>query len=133
MTRILVVEDDADVRALVILRLQQAGYRVQGAMDASDALGVIDAKGSPDLVVLDVNMPGLDGFGLLARLRKEIRSNLPAVFLSGRMQPEDIALGRALGAKYLTKPLDTSALLGAIDTLLTEEAEAKGESTPNEW
>jgi len=92
------------VRALVILRLQQAGYRVQGAMDASDALGVIDAKGSPDLVVLDVNMPGLDGFGLLARLRKEIRSNLPAVFLSGRMQPEDIALGRALGAKYLTKP-----------------------------
>ena len=130
MARILVVEDDADVRALVIRRLQQGGHRVQGAADASEALSVIHTKGSPDLVVLDVGIPDLDGFGLLVKLREEVRPDLPAVFLTGRMRPEDIATGRALGAKYLTKPFDTTALLSAVDTLLTEEA---AKSEPNEW
>ena len=131
MARLLVVEDDADVRALVIRRLQQGGHLVQGAAGASEALTLIDAKGSPDLVVLDVSMPDVDGLELLKRLREKIRPDLPAVFLSGRMRPEDIAAGLALGAKYLTKPFDTTALHRAVDSLLTAEAEAK--RGPQEW
>ena len=135
MARILVVEDDPDIRRLVLRRLQQGGHRAQGAADASEALSVIGAKGSPDLVILDVNMPEVNGFELLGRLREELGPSLPAVFLSGRMRPEDIETGRALGAKYLTKPFETTALLNAIDVLLTEAAEAaaEAEADPNEW
>ncbi len=127
MARILVVEDDADLRALVVRRLQYAGHRVQGAEDAMDAMGLVAHKGAPDAVVLDVNMPDIDGFELLGRLREQTgRSDLPAVFLSGRTQLADIAAGRALGAAYLTKPFVSNALIGAIETQLDVQAATQG-------
>ena len=135
MVRILVVENDADVRALVVRRLQQASHRVQGAAGATEALNLIDDKGAPDVVVLDVSMPEVDGLQLLGMIREQVgRSDLPAVFLSGNMRPDDIAAGRALGATYLTKPFVGNALLGAIDTILHAEAEAHRQpNAAKEW
>jgi CheY-like chemotaxis protein len=125
MARILVVDDDPDIRALVVRRTQAAGHQVLGAADAAEALAVVREKGVPEIVVLDVVMPETDGLTLLGQLRAETgQPALPAVFLSGRIEPGDIEAGRALGARYLTKPFVASALLGAIDAALADVAEA---------
>lgn len=122
MAKVLVVDDDPGVRLLVGRRLQQAGYRVRDASGADEALELIDAKGAPDVVVLDVSMPEVDGLELLSAIRDRVgRPDLPAVFLSGRIESEDIAAGRSLGAVYLTKPFVASALLNAIERLLAAE------------
>ena len=119
VAKVLVVDDDDDMRALVEHRLRTAGHRVLGAGSADQALALVADRGVPDVIVLDVLMPGLSGLELLSRLRQEpASSQLPAVFLSGRVQDSDIAAGRALGATYLTKPVVISALLAAIEAAL---------------
>src|SRR4051812_38430803 len=119
MARILVVDDDPDVLALVVRRLHAGGHQAVGAPDAGAALRLVEEKGAPDLAVLDVSLPGMDGLALLARLRGEADDpDLPAVFLSGRIETADIEAGRALGARYLTKPFVGSALLNAVEAAL---------------
>jgi DNA-binding response OmpR family regulator len=126
MARILVVEDDEDVRALVTRRLEHTGHQVLAAGDADEALRLIDHRGAPDLVVLDVNMPRVTGFELLGQIREQVDvSDLPAIFLTGQMRSDDIATGRGLGAVYLTKPLMASALTNAVQALLLARAEIK--------
>lgn len=130
MHKILVVDDDPDLLALVVRRLGQAGHRVQSAPGGEEALALVRERGAPDIVVLDVNMPGLDGLELLVALREATESpDLPAVFLSGRVEPEDVEAGRALGAVYLTKPFVSRALLSSIESQLT-----KGQvAVPGSW
>jgi DNA-binding response OmpR family regulator len=126
MARILVVEDADDVRALVVRRVQNAGHQVLSAADGAQALQMVRERGAPEAVVLDVGLPDTDGLTLLGQLRAETdRSNLPAVFLSGRIEPSDIEAGRALGARYLTKPFVNTALQLAINDVL-EEAAGRG-------
>jgi CheY-like chemotaxis protein len=120
MSKLLVVDDDPDILALVQLRLQRAGHRVIGASSGAEALALVAERGVPDLAVLDVSMPGMSGLELLSTLREQQAQDLPAVFLSARVQPEDIERGRALGASYLTKPFIASALLNAVDRALAE-------------
>lgn len=127
-TKVLVVDDDPGVRLLVVRRLKQAGYRVRDASDAGEALMWIVAHGAPDVVVLDVGMPEVDGFELLSRIRDQVdQPELPAVFLSGQVESEDITKGRSLGATYLTKPFVASALLSAIERLLAARDTAFGD------
>jgi CheY-like chemotaxis protein len=115
MSKLLVVDDDPDILALVEIRLQRAGHRVVSASSGAEALGVVESKGMPDLVVLDVSMPGMSGLDLLGALREqEGGAELPAVFLSARVQPADIERGRAMNATYLTKPFIATALLDAV-------------------
>lgn len=119
MAKVLVVDDDDNVRALVENRLRHAGHRVLGAGSADEAYTLVAERGVPDVIVLDVLMPGVSGLELLSRLRQEpASSHLPAVFLSARVQDADIAAGRALGATYLTKPVVISALTAAIEAAL---------------
>ena len=119
MSKVLVVDDDSNMRSLVENRLRQAGHRVLGAGSADEALTLVADRGVPDVIVLDVLMPGISGLELLTRLRQDPASaHLPAIFLSARVQESDIAAGRALGATYLTKPVVISALLAAIDAAL---------------
>jgi len=127
MARVLVVEDDPDIRQLLDVRLRQQGHLVLTAGSAAEALALLAEKGAPELVVLDVLMPGASGLDLLVELRAQpaLRS-LPAIFLSGRVEPEDIAAGRALGATYLTKPVVLSALAQAIDRALRPVAAHAG-------
>jgi DNA-binding response OmpR family regulator len=121
MAKILVVDDDPDLLALVVRRLGHAGHRVQSALAGREALALIEERGAPDIVVLDVNMPDLDGLGLLVAVREQTgRADLPAIFLSGRVEAGDVAAGRALGAVYLTKPFVSSALLAAIESQLAK-------------
>jgi CheY-like chemotaxis protein len=120
MSKLLVVDDDPDILALVQLRLQRAGHRVLGASSGAEALAIVAERGTPDLAVLDVSMPGMSGLELLTTLREQQGQDVPAVFLSARVQPEDIQRGRSLGATYLTKPFVASALLNAVERELVE-------------
>ena len=125
MARVLVVEDDPDIRQLVELRLRGLGHRVVSAASGAEALTVIAERGAPEVVVLDVAMPGMTGLDVLRTLRTQPEhAHLPAIFLSARVRPEDIAAGEELGAIYLTKPFVVSALAGAIEKALTAGVEA---------
>lgn len=116
MARVLVVDDDPDLLTLVGLQLRQHGHRVLTAASGPEALALVAEKGAPEVAVLDVAMPEMNGLELLTRMRElEGMADLPAIFLSARVGPEDIAAGRALGAIYLTKPYVMRALLAAID------------------
>ena len=116
MARVLVVDDDPDILGLVQARVRQHGHQAVGAASAEEALELVAQRGSPDVAVLDVNMPGMNGFDLLQALRsKDGMEDLPVIFLSAGVQPEEIEAGRTLGATYLTKPFIASALLNAID------------------
>ena len=119
MARILVVDDDPDLRGLVDFRLRKAGHQVLTALDGPSALALVAARGRPDLAVLDIVMPGMNGLELLRELRGgDGMADLPAIFLSARILPADIEAGRALGATYLTKPFVAPALMAAVDAAL---------------
>ena len=121
MARVLVVDDDPDILNLVQLRLRKHNHQVATALGPSEARALVDEKGRPDVVVLDVSMPDMSGLELLDTLRTEHDlADVPAIFLSARVQPEDVQAGLAMGASYLTKPFVASALLAAVDRALTE-------------
>lgn len=122
MARVLVVDDDPDLLTLVGLQLRQHGHRVVTAASGPEALAIVAEKGAPEVAVLDVAMPGMNGLELLKHLRAmDGVADLPAIFLSARVGPEDIAAG-PLGAVYLTKPYVMRALLAAIDRLVVPAA-----------
>ncbi len=119
MARVLVVEDDPDLRSLVEVRLGRVGHQVRAVGSGAEALEVLAAGRMPDIAVLDVLMPGMSGLELLEQLRQDpAYEALPVVFLSGRIEPADIEAGRALGATYLTKPVVITALIEAIEQVL---------------
>ena len=119
MARVLVVDDDADIRALVARRVRSEGHAVIDVGSAAEALTAVEERGAPDVAVLDISMAGMDGLELLEALRaQDGLSDLPAIFLSARVQESDVERGRNLGATYLTKPFIASALLKAIEESL---------------
>jgi CheY-like chemotaxis protein len=116
---VLVVEDEPDILRLVKIQLHLSGHRATGAESAQEALDIIARQGPPDVLILDVAMPRMNGLELLRRLRaREGMEHLPAIFLSARAQPDDVAAGEALGALYLTKPFADSDLVEAVDRVL---------------
>lgn len=126
MARVLVVDDNDDLRELIGVYVIGAGHAVAYASSGQEALDLVTQRGAPDLAVLDVMMPGMTGLELLARLRElPGLSELPAIFLSARVTPEDIACGIELGAAYLTKPFVGSALLATMRKVLP--------ATPTGW
>jgi two-component system alkaline phosphatase synthesis response regulator PhoP len=116
---ILAVDDDDLIRRLVQFNLQRAGYRVTPARDGLEALEQIEQE-RPDLVLLDVNMPRLDGIELLRRLRADPgTATLPVVMLTAKAQDEDILEGKRSGADYyLTKPFSPTELLAVVQEVL---------------
>ena len=128
MKSILVIEDNADVRENVCEILELSGYQVYGAENGT--LGVEKAiKEKPDLIVCDVMMPRLDGYGVLKILRaNKLTSHIPFIFLTARVDKEDFRKGMGLGADdYITKPFDDTELLEAIEIRL--ERQDKNERT----
>lgn len=118
MAKILVVEDDRDILRLVRFRLEQEGHEVEACMYPTEALEAADAL-MPDLAILDVGLPQMTGLDLLQKLRTHpARKNFPAIFLSARVQEEDVVAGERLGAIYLTKPFVASSLMSAVQRIL---------------
>ena len=116
------VDDDPDLLTLVEMQLRHRGHKVLTASSGPDALRLVGEHGAPDVAVLDVAMPGMNGLDLLRELRmREGLGGLPAIFLSARVGPDDVAAGQAMGAIYLTKPYVMNALLRAIDGALHTE------------
>ena len=130
MARVLVVEDDPEIRDLIALRLLMVGHSVVAIPDAAAALDTVDRIGAPDVYLLDVGLPDVDGFRLLGRLR-EVGEDAPTIFLSAHAQPSDVGLGAAMGATYLTKPFVMRVLIGAIDEALAGRAVPAG--TDHGW
>lgn len=123
MARVLVVEDDEMVRGVVAAQLRRGGHRVLDTASAEQALAALDERAAPDVAVVDLGLPAMDGFEFVSALRERPQfGDLPVIFLSSRIEPEQIAEGRRLGDVYLTKPFVASALLSAIDRSLPEPA-----------
>src|ERR1700736_3364109 len=114
--KVLVADDDADLRELIAFTLTQAGYLVLKAADGAAALRRF-AEDSADLVVLDINMPGLSGFQVCEAIRA--RSRVPVMMLTVRGEEEDLVHALGLGADdYLTKPFSPRTLLARVKALL---------------
>lgn len=112
----MVVDDDEGILMLVQAQLRRNGHQVIGAMSGQEALASVKEKGAPDVAVLDVGLPDMNGLELLKNLRDQLElPELAGIFLTGRIEDEDVEAGRALGAAYLTKPFVASALLAAIE------------------
>ncbi|HEY6054372.1 MAG TPA: response regulator [Gaiellaceae bacterium] len=119
---ILVADDDEDILALVSLRLRRLGYRVAEARDGEEALAEV-ARERPALVILDLMMPRVDGYGVIRRLRADPETaSLPVVVLSARARSADAAAGLEAGADaYLSKPFRAEELAATIRGLLGED------------
>jgi DNA-binding response OmpR family regulator len=114
--KLLVVDDDPELRPLVAFALRQGGYHVVEAASGEAALAAFAAE-KPDLVVLDVNLPGIDGFEVCRRLREG--SRVPILMLTVRADEEDLVRGLDLGADdYLGKPFSPRTLLARVRALL---------------
>lgn len=100
--KILVADDEAEIRDVLRLYLEKDGYEVMEAADGMEALDVFK-KGCPDLAILDIMMPGMDGYRVLRNIRKA--SNIPVIMLSAKSSDSDKILGLDLGADdYIVKP-----------------------------
>lgn len=118
---ILVAEDEKDIRNLLKLKLEEAGYDVFAAKDGLEAEEIIQ-KEEIHLAVLDVMMPRLDGFNLLRRIRET--SSIPVIFLTARGDEMDKVLGLGLGADdYLVKPFSMAELLARVGAQLRRNHE----------
>jgi pilus assembly protein CpaE len=126
--RILLVDDEEQIRKLLETSLQRRGYEVVIASDGIEALRQIRAK-MPDLIVTDVNMPNMNGFELTRRLRADHRTaRVPIVMLSARKQADDILTGYAEGAdEYIAKPVEMAVLAAKIEVLIKRMKATSGE------
>ena len=115
-SRILVVDDDSLLRRSLALQLEQAGYRAFTAASAEDALALVE-RDPPDLILLDVSLPGMDGLEALRRLKRD--GDIPVVFVTARRRDLDTILGLELGADdFITKPFNPDVLLARIRSVL---------------
>lgn len=114
--RILVVDDEPMVREVVVAYLEREGFHVDEASDGSGALDKINEQ-QPDLVVLDVMLPGIDGFGVLTELRRS--GDIPVILLTARSEEPDRVLGLELGADdYVVKPFSPRELAARVRSVL---------------
>ena len=130
MTRtVLVVDDDPHIRQLLVFALEKAGLSTREAGDGEAALAAV-AEARPDLVVLDINMPKLDGLEVCRRLRAQ--GDLPILFLSSRDDEIDRVLGIELGADdYVVKPFSPREVVARVQAILRRAApKAAAEPTP---
>ena len=117
MRKVLVVEDEASIRELIALNLQMAGWQVLEAENGERGLRRLKEEGPCDAAVLDVMLPGIDGFSLCESIRRDDQ-NIGIIILSAKGLEEDKIRGLSIGADdYMTKPFSVSELLARIEAL----------------
>ncbi len=127
--RLLVVDDEPNIRELLSASLRYAGFEVATAADGQQALALAESF-RPDLILLDVMMPGLDGFGVVRRMRESGRRT-PVLFLTARDAPEDKVSGLTLGGDdYVTKPFSLDEVIARIRAVLRRTAGAQQADEP---
>ena len=119
--KILIVDDEAELVKAVQIRLDQAGYEVLVAGDGREGFDVARRE-KPDLIILDLMLPGMDGYEVYGLLKADTRySKIPIIMFTARAQESDKKMGEEVGADaYITKPFDHQALLKKIKELLKE-------------
>lgn len=117
MRRVLVVEDEASIRELIALNLQMGGYQVLEAGSAEQGLALLSQGQKCDAAVLDVMLPGMNGFSLCETIRRD-DPNIGIIILSAKSMEQDKIRGLSIGADdYMTKPFSVSELLARIEAL----------------
>ena len=121
---VLVVEDEEDIRELVSYNLLKEGYQVAGVASGEEALAAIESK-PPDLVLLDLMLPGLDGLSVCRKLKGSPQTETtPVIMLTAKGEEADIVAGLNMGADdYVTKPFSPKVLLARIRAVLRRAAE----------
>lgn len=122
MARVLVVDDEPNIVLSIEFLMEQAGFEVVTADDGEQALAKVNDS-RPDLLLLDISLPGISGFDVLERLRSEEATvHLPIIMLTAHGRDVEREKGLALGADdYITKPFSTQALVEKVQALLNEE------------
>ncbi|ELY41879.1 response regulator transcription factor [Natronorubrum tibetense] len=118
---VLLLEDDDSLRKLLENKLESSGYETTALADGRECWSFLATGEPPDLVLLDVMVPGLDGFRVLGRIRNDDRlEGVPIIVLSSRGQQADVRRGFDLGAEdYVTKPFSPAALVAKVRSLLS--------------
>jgi two-component system, OmpR family, alkaline phosphatase synthesis response regulator PhoP len=129
---VLVVEDEEDIRELISYNLLKEGYQVAGVGSGEDALKAIEAK-TPDLLLLDIMLPGLDGLKVCRALKSNpMFDAIPIIMLTAKGEEADIVAGLNMGADdYITKPFSPKVLLARMQAVL-RRAEAASEDYDEE-
>jgi len=118
--KILIVEDDPDIVEMIDYNLKKEGYRTISVLNGEDAIGLAE-KENPDLIILDLMLPEMDGFQVCKHLKGEEKTNaIPIVMLTAKSQETDKVLGLELGADdYMTKPFSPRELIARIRAVAT--------------
>lgn len=127
---VLLVEDDEDILELLRYNLSEEGYTVDGAVTGEDALRLLVTK-LPDLVILDLMLPGLDGMEICKMIKRDPKtSHIPIVMLTARSEDSDIVAGLELGADdYITKPFSPRVLIARVRAVLRRKSKEQTDET----
>ncbi len=119
--KILVVDDEPQMVDMLKIRLEASGYAVVTAYDGQEGLDKARSE-KPDLIILDLMLPKIDGYKVCGLLKKDARfTKIPIIIFTAKAQQEDMALGKEMGADaYITKPFDSQVLLAKISELIKD-------------
>ena len=130
-TTVLVVDDERRYRELLEMNLSRRGYRVLQAADGLSALNQVELE-APDLVMLDLMLPDMDGYEVCRRIREY--SNVPIIMLTAKAEPTQKVKGLAIGADdYVTKPFSAEELLARVDAVLRRAEAGRPEAAAAEF
>lgn len=117
MKKVLILEDEEDIRDFIVINLKRAGYETIEAAAGEQALEILNKSSDIDIAVLDVMLPGIDGFHVLKEIRKT-NSTMGIIMLTARTQEMDKIMGLSNGADdYVTKPFSTAELVARVDAM----------------
>ena len=133
MARILITDDSSDIRQLLSALMVEEGHKVLVASDGQKAIEVIDTE-LPDLMILDIMMPNLDGYGVLREMNeREVTDQVKILILTAKTAEADWVRGYKLGAdQYLTKPFGSDELIASVNDLLASSKDALRAKTEEE-
>ena len=121
-SKIIVIEDVPEMAELSSMYLTKSGMSVQTVSSAEEAFEKLEIE-TPNLIILDLNLPGMSGFDFLKKFRKEYNSSLPIIIVSARDADEDIINGLGIGAdEFVTKPYSPKVLVARVEALLRSQA-----------